>query len=172
MRNRAILGIGVLIVGLVAVGTLIADSKQAPSLVVVSEVGTIQVVPPSGFEFPARFSIAAVRHPDGTVNGSGKAGTPGFVAIHVTVECVTFDGNQAWLGGYVRNSNLPDIPVGTEWGWWCQDNGEGAGSPPDNGTTFVFGAPGFATSWCLGQGDPITRGEIQHGNIQVKSRGD
>lgn len=124
---------------------------------------------PVGTFFPAHLTFSAVERPDGTMNGSGMAhflgGPPDFM---FTVECVSFDGNQAWIGTRVTKTAIPGFPeVG---GFWVQDNGQGANADADLISSFNFtqGLPG-GQDWCELQLDPIEKWEIEHGDLQVHS---
>jgi hypothetical protein len=121
-----------------------------------------------GFYLPTHLTISAVEMPNGEVNGQGMAhflgGSPDFT---FEVTCVSFQDNQAWIGAEITTSKFPFPP---EFGFWYEDNGEGAGGPPDriSSASFVMGLPG-GQQWCDLQPTQIDRWEIVHGNIHVKS---
>lgn len=123
---------------------------------------------PIGTFFPAHLTFSAVERPDGEVSGNGMAhligGSPDFM---FTVECVSFDGNQAWIGTRVTKTAFPIPEVG---GFWVQDNGEGAHADPDLISSFNFtqGLPG-GQDWCDLQPDPTEKWAIEHGSFQVHS---
>ena len=135
--------------------TLVDDSGGAPF--------------PIGTYFPTHLAFSAIELPNGDVNGQGMAhflgGSPDFT---FEVTCVSFQDNQAWIGAAITTSNLP-FPV-NEFGFWFEDNGAGAGDPPDriSSANFVMGLPG-GQEWCDLQPTQIDRWELVHGDIHVKS---
>jgi hypothetical protein len=116
------------------------------------------------------FSFTAVTKSDGTVTGEVelKSRASGTV-IHATINCLTVVGNHAYIGGVVTKSTDPEFDfVGKPCVFAVIDNGEGAGSPPDElslFTTFVNPPPEDCN------GDTVhnrTMHPIEAGNIQVK----
>jgi hypothetical protein len=124
---------------------------------------------PSGFFFPGQASYSVVELPNGEVNGHvfGKVlgGPHDFKA---DVVCVSFQGNQAWIG-----LDLTTNPFGfpDQFGIWVEDNGQGAKGAPDrvSSASFVMDFFGSAQDWCDDQPDELTKWEIDKGNIRVKS---
>lgn len=81
------------------------------------------------------------RNSDTSVKGQAQAvlkttgGTD--VAFHMDVTCLSVWNNEAWLGGIVRNSNDPVVPIGRTYVWRIVDNGQGR-SPDDRLSFYVF----------------------------------
>jgi hypothetical protein len=112
----------------------------------------------------ANFSLSAVEHGNGTVTGqwSDQFGQ-GQGGIHVQVNCLLVQGNEAWVSGIISSGNfngadLSGLPVITR----VQDNGKSANDPPD---AISFSFIGNATP-CTGgpalnlQLVPMTAGQV------------
>jgi hypothetical protein len=69
---------------------------------------------------------------DGTVHGSFQMvlHTQPPRMFHGPLTCVSVVGNEAWIGGIYDKSYNPDL-VGTGFGIYAQDNGQGANAAPD-----------------------------------------
>ncbi|UCD97853.1 MAG: hypothetical protein JSV42_12900 [Chloroflexota bacterium] len=111
---------------------------------------------------------------EGIVSGQGEFHEQGQLKIHFEVNCLSVDGNTAWLGGIVTRSNDPvRIPVGFDFTWQLQDNGEGTNAAPDLQSfilpTELLPALGFGSD-CNDQGNLFSLAlfEWGKGNIQVK----
>lgn len=123
---------------------------------------------PIGTYFPLHGTFSAVELPNGEVNGHVMGhflgAPPDFMA---SVTCISFDGNQAWIGLELTKSPFPFPP---EFGLWVEDNGQGATGEPDqvSSASFIMGLPG-GQEWCDLQPTEIDRWEIEHGNIRVNS---
>ena len=82
----------------------------------------------------ANFSLIAIQHADGSVTGQwedqlgpGNGAEGGF---HIAVDCLSVQGNQAWIGGVITKA--PDEAlVGTRALTEVEDNGTSANDPPD-----------------------------------------
>jgi hypothetical protein len=81
----------------------------------------------------ANFSLVAVQHGDGSVTGqwTDQFGQ-GQGGIHVQVNCLFVQGNEAWVSGIISSGNVGGVdvsglPVITR----VQDNGASANDPPD-----------------------------------------
>ena len=83
----------------------------------------------------ANFSLLAVQKADGSVQGewSDQFGQ-GQGGIHVDVNCLVVQGNQAWISGIVRQGStgaggvdLSGLPASTR----ISDNGRSANDTPD-----------------------------------------
>ncbi|HEY2954002.1 MAG TPA: hypothetical protein VGK89_01990 [Candidatus Eisenbacteria bacterium] len=65
---------------------------------------------------------------DGVVTGEAEFQHRDLgVHNHVEITCLTVIGNDAWIGGVIRESNIPEL-VGVQIVWRVQDNGEGTGN--------------------------------------------
>lgn len=81
----------------------------------------------------ANFSLVAVQHGNGSVTGqwTDQFGQ-GDGGIHVQVNCLFVQGNEAWVSGIISSGNVGGVdvaglPVVTR----VQDNGKSANDPPD-----------------------------------------
>jgi len=110
----------------------------------------------------ANFSLLAVEHGDGTVTGewTDQFGQ-GDGGIHVKVNCLFVQGNEAWISGIISSGNISGFdvtgfPVITR----VQDNGKSANDPPDQ---ISFSFVGNATP-CTNHPDlplnPMTNGQV------------
>ncbi len=124
---------------------------------------------PPGTYFPTQGTISVVERPNGEVDGHffGKfLGNPHDFKTDVV--CVSFDGNQAWIGVELITSPFPFPP---EFGIWVEDNGQGAKAAPDriSAVSFIMDFFGTAQEWCDLQQDELTIFEIDNGNLRVNS---
>ncbi len=79
----------------------------------------------------------------GNVTGSAEVHFPSNdVNMHIAVQCLAVEFNQAWLSGTVTRSNNPDTPLGRVLLWVVQDNGEGSAAPADRVSNFAHKAQG------------------------------
>ena len=81
----------------------------------------------------ANFSLVAVMHGDGSVTGewTDQFGQ-GQGGIHVQINCLFVQGNEAWVSGTITSGNLSGadlsgLPAITR----VRDNGKSANAPPD-----------------------------------------
>ena len=110
------------------------------------------------------FSFHAITKQNGTVTGNGVLNYNGNenTQIKFAIDCLNVNGNFATMSGVVTSSNLEIWPAGTPVSFSVEDNGEGAGSDPDQ-ITLLQQSPGFdCYSW---PGLPLN--QIIGGNIQV-----
>jgi hypothetical protein len=79
----------------------------------------------------ANDSFIAIQYADGSVNGQwiDQFGH-GDGGIHVAVNCLEVDGNQAWISGVVTQSPFED-DIGLTAATRVVDNGTSANDPPD-----------------------------------------
>jgi hypothetical protein len=113
----------------------------------------------------------ARRYADGSVRGMYQ-GNGGNGPYRGNVECFTVVGNEAWLGVIVERSlNSPPFP-GQSRVVYVQDNGEGAGAPPDRSTAFpplgITGLPDLDT-YCAETPEIRAQSvfDLEAGNIQI-----
>ena len=110
----------------------------------------------------------------GVVSGQGEFHIHDGLSAHFEANCLAVEGGTSWIGGVVTRSDDPSFaPVGLEFTWQLQDNGEGANADPDlqsfllpNYLLPVFGLGND----CHDKGPLFALGifEWQDGNIQVR----
>ncbi len=112
----------------------------------------------------ANFSLTAIEHGDGSVTGewSDQFGQ-GDGGIHVAVDCLEVDGNQAWIGGEITHGTANGVDVTGERALTrVADIGTSANDPPDLISFSVFPVPPQFT--CHGKFDlplfPMTDGQV------------
>ena len=123
-----------------------------------------------------RYSLSAIRHPDGTVTGEFEehvySATGEFVRrTHGVNICFTIEGNMARTGGIVTEGEGNAPPPGTEVFATVVDQGEGANDPPDLASPGGSGPPGSAVAHCT-VGFRRSLFPIVAGNIQVRPAND
>jgi hypothetical protein len=113
------------------------------------------------------FSFTAGERPDGTSAGQAQVRGPfgdGDIVLHLRIDCLAVSGDTAVATGTVEVRKLPEgapfNPDGIYAIFAVQDNGEGAGAPPDRVTTL---SP--ASGPC--SGTLTSYHEVEAGNIQV-----
>ncbi len=93
----------------------------------------------------ANFSLVALQMADGSVKGqyhdqfTPSALSPGGNGIHVAIDCLNVDGNQAWVTGVITQSRIPGL-VGLAALTSVVDNGRSANDPPDQISFSFIGA--------------------------------
>jgi len=83
------------------------------------------------------------------------------------VTCLTVIDKDAWIGGEIEQSNDPTLIGQGAW-WHVQDNGDGAGDPPDVTSFAGVGSPEDTAAFCAAHRPfrfPFT---IDGGNLQVR----
>lgn len=134
-------------------------SDNAPAHLV-SGGGTVDVtLGRSTYAFHASMNGA------GAVSGSFELHFTSVDAnVHGTITCLVVDGNTAWLGGVTtRSSDESLVPVGREFDWVAQDNGEGANAAADRISGFRVGS----AARCLLMQDFLAR-DWTNGNVLVR----
>jgi hypothetical protein len=104
----------------------------------------------------------------GNVRGEAEVHFPSdTVKMHIDVQCLAIQHNEAWMSGPVTRSNNPDTPVGRVFFWQVQDNGEGQGAPPDRVSNFIH-RPGnnYAPDVCKWK-YPLTTFPWDNGNVRI-----
>lgn len=120
--------------------------------------------------FRRRLTFAALRHDDGTVEGTWQL-VAGASIISGSLSCfaVEADGTVR-VGGTVDQALFTTFQEGTDTGWYLEDNGEG-NDPDDRSGRLIFNAPpGTAEAFCDGTyTDPRAEetAEIIGGNVQL-----
>ena len=110
----------------------------------------------------ANFSLVAVQHGNGTVTGqwTDQFGQ-GQGGIHVQINCLFVQGNEAWVSGIISSGNfngadLSGLPVITR----VQDNGKSANDPPDAISFSFIGNPAACTTAPNLPLQPMTSGQV------------
>jgi hypothetical protein len=99
------------------------------------------------------------------------ARTTNFQDIHVEVDCLVINGNEAWMSGPITRlivNGIAQDPRGRQVAWRVQDNGEGANSPPDMGTILFVGFPQACLVYFFTEDLPLL--PTDNGNIRVSQR--
>lgn len=112
------------------------------------------------------FAFSAQKHGVGNTTGQVQLTnrTSGVIS-HSTINCLSISGNVATMSGTITSSNNPNVPVGDDIWFQVADNGEGAGTPPDQITLLAFfEPPGPTCSENIG----LSLRSIEAGNITVK----
>jgi hypothetical protein len=109
------------------------------------------------------FAFTAKTRADGTTQGQYQVNnrSTGFKE-HGTVSCLVVDGNEAWVGGIITNSNVPGSE-GFRRVWRVVDRGEGSDDPPDQMSPAL---PVLADA--CDERMPLALQDIEGGNIQVR----
>jgi hypothetical protein len=128
-----------------------------------------------------KYSIAAIRHEDGSVSGEVEERTVfdptgAFVrSMHGDVKCFTIVGNMAFIAGIVDRveslaPNQENLIPGAFFRLVVVDNGNGDDAPPDMGSNARFGDPRLPQfqdmKYCTFA--PFNLEAIDHGNITVR----
>lgn len=115
------------------------------------------------------FSFNGTKKADGTVGGRfhfrvhDAQGEGSRIWGEIT--CLTVEGNQAWLAGYVTKAGNP-ANVGRPHGFRVVDNGQGANAPPDLVTRTWSG--NYPTEdYCRDKPDFQPLNVVEAGNIQI-----
>jgi hypothetical protein len=124
------------------------------------------------------YSFRAILRANGEVEGTYQVRRhiPGGGAKqHGRIVCMAIDGNQAWLGA-IRENTAAVTNEGSWTGFSVVDNGERAGSPPDQIASLVrntndqLPAEDFARAYCENRQliPPQALRDIEAGEIQVR----
>jgi hypothetical protein len=117
-----------------------------------------------------RLTFEASRSEDGSVSGTWQL-VAGASIISGSITCFTIlDDGAVRVGGTVDKAFFTTFQVGSDTGWYLEDNGEG-GDAEDRSGRLILNAPsGTAQQFCDGTyTDPRAEevGEIVGGNVQV-----
>jgi hypothetical protein len=128
-----------------------------------------------------RYSIAAIRHEDGSVSGEVEERTVydptgDFVrSTHGDVTCFSIVGKMAFIAGIVDRveslaPNQQNLIPGAFFRLVVVDNGNGNDDPPDMGSNMRFGDPTLPQfqnmQYC--NFAPFNLEAIDHGNVTVR----
>lgn len=89
------------------------------------------------------------------------------LVVRGSLDCATIAGNQAWVGGVIEESSRASL-VGLDMWFQVQDNGEGAGDPPDMSSTIGAGGPGTGEQYCDDAPVVLFPFFLDAGNLQVR----
>lgn len=110
----------------------------------------------------ANFSLVANQYADGTSTGewTDQFGQ-GQGGIHVQINCLFVQGNEAWVSGIITHGNVNGVDVtGLPCITRVQDNGKSANDPPDQ---ISFSFIGVATPCTAAPNlplNPMTNGQV------------
>jgi hypothetical protein len=104
----------------------------------------------------------------GRVRGEAEVHFPSDnVNMHIDVQCLAIQYNQAWMSGPVTRSDDPLTPVGRVFFWQVRDNGEGQGATPDRISNFIHRpADNYAPDVCKWK-YPLTMFPWDNGNVRI-----
>lgn len=172
---RITMGSGSLLVVLVATG---CGAEETASPFQATSASTVaQAVTGSAHTFQAvgnsvvrrRLTFQASRREDGSVDGSWQL-VAGASIISGSLTCFTVVDGAVRVGGTVDQAFFTTFQVGTDTGWYLEDNGEG-GDTEDRSGRLIYNAPsGTAAMFCDGTyTDPRAEEivEIYGGNVQI-----
>jgi hypothetical protein len=112
------------------------------------------------------FSFSANRLADGTVRGEAEINARSLDAFaHIAIDCLQITGNVAHMSGTVVHTSDPTVFLPDEYVHFAvQDNGEGAGAPPD----MISGIPAGQPFRCDASAPPALTRTVVRGNVQVR----
>jgi hypothetical protein len=118
---------------------------------------------PTGEVGYRNFSFSA-RERDGVDTGQAQINNRSQnVVAHMDIDCLNVLGNVAHMSGIVTRSSNP-AEEGTRHRFAVQDNGEGAGAPPDLITT----APTVPANYDCENPTGTPNIPVENGNVQVR----
>lgn len=145
-----------------------ATAAATPVESVTGSAHTFQPAVGGGF-VRRRLTFTASRSADGTVEGSWQL-VAGAAIVRGSITCFTIVGDAVRVGGVVEQSLFSTFVVGSETGWYLEDNGEGAGDEDIGGRLIFNPEAGTAAAYCAGTyTDPRveTVSELYGGNVQI-----
>jgi len=161
----------------IAGALLIPAALAAPGGPVASASGGIHWIIPLpnafGVEVDSQpLAFTARKYADGSASGHFEyhqivEGTSYNFGVDVTCMNV-YGGNRAKIGGVVRQSSDPTIPVGTFAWFQVFDNGEGKNAPPDQSSLVGFGDEAANEAFCNSPNFPRFGPWDVQGNAQVR----
>lgn len=132
-------------------------------------VGGADMVPAGGPGYDGNFSLVAIQDKNGNVKGqwSDQFGPRNGIdgGIHVAIDCLVVDGNQAWLSGFITHGNVNGVDVSGQYALTrVQDNGTSAHDPSDQISYSYFDVTGLT---CADRPD-IPMFDTNNGQVKVK----
>ena len=111
------------------------------------------------------FAFTAKNRADGTVQGQYQVNNRNVSGSKEpgTVTRLEVDGNEAWIGGVITHSSVPDRE-GIRRVFHVVDRGEGSGDPPDQTSVLLVAA----TTAACHMRPYIPPNDLEGGNIQVR----
>ena len=110
----------------------------------------------------ANFSLNANQYADGSAKGewSDQFGQ-GQGGIHVVIDCLFVQGNEAWVSGFIDHGNVNGVDVtGLPCITRVQDNGKSANDPPDAISFSFIGVATLCTAAPNLPLNPMTDGQV------------
>jgi hypothetical protein len=142
----------------------IAGADLQPNQVVASASGSGHIVLLGEIRV---FTFTAQKHADGAVKGQVEIRfRPLDAIVHAELDCLRVIGTTAVISGTVTRSTLPGIE-GSRGITSVQDNGEGAGAPPDMTTWPTPLVPQDSPLDC-NTITPAANQVVEWGNVQVR----
>lgn len=114
------------------------------------------------------FTFHAVQAPDGSASGSYKIVLPNGLFLEVDVTCLSVDGNTAWVGGVIRDTNAAIVVIGSTSMFYAIDNGEGSADPDIVSIALINGAAGLDLAFCANQPLELPALTVDRGNVEVQ----
>lgn len=171
-RKRIAVRLTALIITLILVLVLGTSASAVGQVVHRVSAGSPDVCEAVGLEpgCDKNFSLVAIQFADGSVSGQYDdqfgGGLGGF---HAVIDCLSVEGNQAWLSGVITHGvfhdpdfgdfDLTGLPVWTT----VRDNGTSQNDPPDQISLSMIGTPDTCTDQ---PGGPLF--EVPQGQVVVK----
>ena len=111
------------------------------------------------------FSLVATQFGNGTVTGQyADQGGHGFGGWHGIIDCLSVDGNDAWVSGVITSGNFFGLPItGFPFVLRLRDNGTSANDPADQASFAELGNP----TPCTEHGDYLMF-DIPEGQVIVR----
>jgi len=155
--------------------TGVASTRRSPSTAPSLEKTAGHHVTGSGHSFVGltedlrEFTFHAVEHPDGSITGSYKVERTDTGAYFITeVSCLSVDGNVAWVGGHIVETNIATVRVGTVSYFWAEDGGEGDDTQDIVSVARINDAAGRDVEFCTNRPKILPPIAVAVGNVQIR----
>jgi hypothetical protein len=118
------------------------------------------------------FSFQVRRQADGSVRGRFQlvGHRQPAVRLHGSLTCFSVLGNEAWIGGIYEKATNQNL-IGTGFGFYVKDNGQGSGADPDLMHRHVRGQG--PEDWCSTMWDVSDSPylfPIESGNVEIHTK--